>query len=65
MQTENHLLKKRVNLFDGISIVAGAMIGSGIFIKCGYCQKCRIAGMADGGMAYNRYYHGNRRNKLW
>jgi APA family basic amino acid/polyamine antiporter len=32
MQPENHLLKKRVNLFDGISIVAGAMIGSGIFI---------------------------------
>ncbi len=32
MQTENNLLKKRVNLFDGISIVAGAMIGSGIFI---------------------------------
>ncbi|MEI8226283.1 MAG: amino acid permease, partial [Bacteroidota bacterium] len=29
---ENHLLQKRVNLFDGISIVAGAMIGSGIFI---------------------------------
>lgn len=32
MQTENHILQKRVNLFDGISIVAGAMIGSGIFI---------------------------------
>jgi APA family basic amino acid/polyamine antiporter len=32
MDTENHLLKKRVNLFDGIAIVAGAMIGSGIFI---------------------------------
>jgi APA family basic amino acid/polyamine antiporter len=32
MEPENHLLKKRVNLFDGISIVAGAMIGSGIFI---------------------------------
>ena len=32
MQSENHLLKKRVNLFDGISIVSGAMIGSGIFI---------------------------------
>jgi APA family basic amino acid/polyamine antiporter len=32
METENHLLQKRVNLFDGISIVAGAMIGSGIFI---------------------------------
>ena len=32
MSTENHLLQKRVNLFDGISIVAGAMIGSGIFI---------------------------------
>jgi len=32
MPTENHFLKKRVKLFDGISIVAGAMIGSGIFI---------------------------------
>ena len=32
MQDDNHLLQKRVNLFDGISIVAGAMIGSGIFI---------------------------------
>ena len=32
MHQENHLLQKRVNLFDGISIVAGAMIGSGIFI---------------------------------
>jgi APA family basic amino acid/polyamine antiporter len=32
MQQQNHLLKERVNLFDGISIVAGAMIGSGIFI---------------------------------
>jgi APA family basic amino acid/polyamine antiporter len=32
MQTENHLLKKRVTLFDGIAIVSGAMIGSGIFI---------------------------------
>jgi APA family basic amino acid/polyamine antiporter len=32
MSSENHLLQKRVNLFDGISIVVGAMIGSGIFI---------------------------------
>jgi len=32
MQHQNHLLKERVNLFDGISIVSGAMIGSGIFI---------------------------------
>ncbi len=32
MQQENHLLQKRINLFDGIAIVAGAMIGSGIFI---------------------------------
>jgi APA family basic amino acid/polyamine antiporter len=32
MQQENRLLQKRVNLFDGISMVAGAMIGSGIFI---------------------------------
>jgi APA family basic amino acid/polyamine antiporter len=32
MQEDNNLLQKRVNLFDGISIVAGAMIGSGIFI---------------------------------
>jgi APA family basic amino acid/polyamine antiporter len=32
MQAENNLLKKRVNLFDGIAIVAGAMIVSGIFI---------------------------------
>jgi APA family basic amino acid/polyamine antiporter len=32
MQQENALLKKRVNLFDGFSFVAGSMIGSGIFI---------------------------------
>jgi APA family basic amino acid/polyamine antiporter len=32
MSKENHLLQTRVNLFDGISMVAGAMIGSGIFI---------------------------------
>ncbi len=32
MPSENHLLQERVNLFDGISMVAGAMIGSGIFI---------------------------------
>lgn len=32
MPAENNLLRKRVNLFDGISIVSGAMIGSGIFI---------------------------------
>lgn len=32
MPVENRLLQKRVNLFDGISLVAGAMIGSGIFI---------------------------------
>lgn len=32
MSQENHLLQKRVTLFDGTSIVAGAMIGSGIFI---------------------------------
>lgn len=32
MQQENHFMKKRVTLFDGVSIVAGAMIGSGIFI---------------------------------
>jgi APA family basic amino acid/polyamine antiporter len=32
MQEENNLLQKRVTLFDGVSIVAGAMIGSGIFI---------------------------------
>jgi APA family basic amino acid/polyamine antiporter len=32
MIPENHFLQKKVTLFDGISIVAGAMIGSGIFI---------------------------------
>jgi APA family basic amino acid/polyamine antiporter len=32
MSAESHLLQKRVNLFDGIAMVAGAMIGSGIFI---------------------------------
>jgi basic amino acid/polyamine antiporter, APA family len=32
MKTENNLLQKRVTLFDGIAIVTGAMIGSGIFI---------------------------------
>lgn len=32
MQAEDHIFQKRVNLFDGIAIVAGAMIGSGIFI---------------------------------
>ena len=32
MQITDHLFQKRVTLFDGIAIVAGAMIGSGIFI---------------------------------
>jgi len=32
MKKEDHIFLKRVNLFDGIAIVAGAMIGSGIFI---------------------------------
>jgi APA family basic amino acid/polyamine antiporter len=32
MKKEDHIFQKRVNLFDGIAIVAGAMIGSGIFI---------------------------------
>jgi basic amino acid/polyamine antiporter, APA family len=32
MESENHFLKKRVNLFDSIAFVAGSMIGSGIFI---------------------------------
>jgi len=32
MQEKTNLLQKRVTLFDGISIVSGAMIGSGIFI---------------------------------
>lgn len=32
MKNEDHIFQKRVNLFDGIAIVAGAMIGSGIFI---------------------------------
>jgi APA family basic amino acid/polyamine antiporter len=32
MPIPDNLFKKRVKLFDGISIVAGAMIGSGIFI---------------------------------
>jgi basic amino acid/polyamine antiporter, APA family len=32
MQKQDHIFQKRVNLFDGIAIVAGAMIGSGIFI---------------------------------
>jgi APA family basic amino acid/polyamine antiporter len=32
MSQDNNFLQQRVTLFDGISIVAGAMIGSGIFI---------------------------------
>ena len=32
MHQQDNLLKKRVNLFDDISLVAGSMIGSGIFI---------------------------------
>ncbi len=32
MHPQDNLLKKRVNLFDGMSLVAGSMIGSGIFI---------------------------------
>ncbi len=32
MSTETHLLQKRINLFDATAIVAGAMIGSGVFI---------------------------------
>lgn len=32
MEAEHPLIKKKVNLFDGINMVSGAMIGSGIFI---------------------------------
>lgn len=32
MMQEKHQFQKRINLFDGMSMVAGAMIGSGIFI---------------------------------
>lgn len=32
MSEDNSLFRKRINLFDGISFVAGGMIGSGIFI---------------------------------
>jgi len=32
MLQEEHLFRKRVNLFDGIMFVSGSMIGSGIFI---------------------------------
>lgn len=32
MSSDNHLLQKRVTLFDGTALVSGAMIGSGIFI---------------------------------
>lgn len=32
MEAEHPLIRKRVNLFDGINMVSGAMIGSGIFI---------------------------------
>ncbi len=32
MPEDNNLFRKRINLFDGVSFVAGGMIGSGIFI---------------------------------
>ena len=32
MNPENNYLKRKINIFDGTSVVAGAMIGSGIFI---------------------------------
>jgi len=35
MTENNNLFRKRINLFDGISFVAGGMIGSGIFIVSG------------------------------
>ncbi len=35
MPENNNLFRKRINLFDGISFVAGGMIGSGIFIVSG------------------------------
>jgi APA family basic amino acid/polyamine antiporter len=32
MLKEEHQFRKRLNLFDSTSIVAGSMVGSGIFI---------------------------------
>ena len=65
MQAENNLLQKRVNLFDGISIVAGAMIGSGIFIVSADIARTWDPRLVDGSMANYRNNNCDRCNKLW
>lgn len=66
MLEENHFLKKRVNLFDGISIVAGAMIGSGIFIvSADIARNVGSPALVAGSLAHNRDYYCYRCNQLW
>ena len=51
MPSENHLLQKRINLFDGVSIVPG-MIVPNFYSQCRYCLQRWFSGMAYGRMAY-------------
>ncbi|MCK7488691.1 MAG: hypothetical protein MZU97_26720 [Bacillus subtilis] len=55
---------RTLNLFDAVSIVAGAMIGSGIFIGLANCKRCAICKFIDSCLGIGGHNGCNRRVML-
>jgi hypothetical protein len=66
MAEQQPAFKKSFGLLDATMIVAGSMIGSGIFIvSADITRNVGSAGLADSSMADNRVYDHFSCGKLW